>query len=207
MSNTVLHATVRPGRGKNEAHRLRATGRLPAALYGPGVEPMTLSVDPRAVLQILESPAGRNTLLDLQIEGEDTPRLALIQEIQVHPWKRRMLHVDLWQIHEDQLITRSVPLHGDGHAPSEKLGARVRKTTRELKVQCRPSDLPDAIHYDLTQVPLEKQTITVSEIQAPEGVTIQYKHDFAVFQLKVPKIDKTVAGAEAEGEAEATDEA
>lgn len=206
MSNTVLQATTRTGRGKNEAHRLRVSGSLPAALYGPGVEPTPLTVDPRAILRILESPAGRNTLLDLQIEGEDAPRLALIQEVQVHPWKRRILHVDLWQIKEDQVITRSVPLKGEGHAPSEKLGARVRRTMRELKVQCLPAALPDAIHYDLSQVPVETQTVTVSEVQPPAGVTIQYKHDFAVFQLKVPQMD--LEEEETEGEdVEATEEA
>ncbi len=207
MSNTVLQATARTGRGKNAAYRLRASGRLPAALYGQGIEPVPLAVDPRAVVQILESPAGRNTLLDLQIEGEDTPRLALIQEVQVHPWKRRILHVDLWQVRPDQLITRSVPITGDGHAPSEKLGALVRRTMRELRVRCLPEALPAAIHFDLSQVPLTQDAVTVSEVVPPEGVTIQYKHDFAVFQLQVPRVETEVAEEEGEDAAEATDEA
>ena len=197
MARATLNADSRTETGKGVSRRLRSAGRVPAVLYGKGTDPKALSVAPKDVLKILESERGRNTPIDLQVEGEKGTHLTLIKELQVHPWKRTLKHVDFWEISEDGQITVAVPLRRVGRSELEKLGGRVQMVRKTMKVRCTPANIPATIDFDMTQLP-ENNLVMASQMNMPEGVTPVYKNDFKVLHVKVPK---TVKNAEAEAEA------
>ena len=197
MARATLNADSRTETGKGVSRRLRSAGRVPAVLYGKGTDPKALSVAPKDVLKILESERGRNTPIDLQVEGEKGTHLTIIKELQVHPWKRTLKHVDFWEISEDGQITVAVPLRRVGRSELEKLGGRVQMVRKTMKVRCTPANIPATIDFDMTQLP-ENNLVMASQMNMPEGVTPVFKNDFKVLHVKVPK---TVKNAEAEAEA------
>ena len=182
MSRPTLKATLRTVKGKGAARKLRAKGQVPAVIYGKGKEPAKLTLDPKAFVALLEGPGGRYQPIDVQIEGEAQPRLALVKDFVVHPFKRTLKHIDLWQVEPDQSITVKVPLTRSGVAPLEKLGGRVTFTHKLIKIQCTPSTMPSKIEYDMSGITEESKIRPprVSEIAMPDGVKAIYKNDFLV---------------------------
>jgi large subunit ribosomal protein L25 len=205
MARTTLNADARTETGKGISRRLRANGRVPAVLYGKGTEPKALSVLPKEVLKILESGQGQNTPIDLQVDGEKGTHLTIIKDLQIHPWRRTIKHVDFWEIAEDGVITVSVPLRRVGKSELELLGGRAQMVRKSMKVRCTPANIPATIDYDMTTLP-ESNLVMASEINMPEGVTPIFKVDFKVLHVKVPKgipDDDGEEGGEEDGEAAA----
>ena len=199
MARATLNADSRTETGKGVSRRLRSAGRVPSVLYGKGTDPKTLSVAPKDVLKILEGEHGRNTPIDLQVEGEKGTHLTIIKELQVHPWKRTLKHVDFWEISEDGQIAVAVPLRRVGRSELEKLGGRVQMVRRTMKVRCKPADIPATIDFDMTQLP-ENNLVMASQMNMPEGVTPLYRNDFKVLHVKVPKTVKNAEEDAAEAE-------
>ena len=152
MQATLVAAT-RQTRGKNEARRLRRTGRLPAVVYGkaPG-ESVALDVDPKAVLRILHSESGVNTLVDLQVDGSDSGKV-LIKDIQHDPVTDALLHVDLFHLAMDRAITVTVPVTLRGEAAGVKQqGGLLDFVTREFQVECMPTEIPEHVDIDVSDL-------------------------------------------------------
>ena len=207
MARATLNADNRTETGKGVSRRLRAAGRVPAVLYGKGIEPKPLSVLPKDVFKILESDRGRNTPIELQVDGEKGTHLTIIKDFQVHPWKRTIKHVDFWEISEDGNIVISVPLRRVGRSELEKLGGRVQMVRKTMKVRCSPANIPTTLDFDMTQLP-ENNLVMASQVSMPEGVTPTFKNDFKVLHVKVPKNLATAAdGEDAEESAEESAEA
>jgi large subunit ribosomal protein L25 len=186
MARTTLNADARTETGKGISRRLRADGRVPAVLYGKGTEPKALSVLPKDVFKILETGQGQNTPIDLQVDGEKGTHLTIIKDLQIHPWRRTIKHVDFWEIAEDGMITLSVPLRRVGKSELELLGGQVQMVRKSMKVRCTPAHIPATIDYDMTSLP-ENNLVMASEITMPEGVQSTFKNDFKVLHVKVPK--------------------
>src|SRR5215510_9413110 len=134
--DATLQAQKRDGRGKNEARRLRAAGRIPAVLYGTQKGRATeIAVDPKALLRILHSDSGVNTLIGLQLDGTDTR--VLVKEYQLDPIDHKLLHADFYQVAMDKAITVTVPVVLKGEAKGVKQqGGIIDFVTREIQVQC-----------------------------------------------------------------------
>jgi len=151
---------------------------------------------PKDVLKILEGDMGRNTPINLQVDGEKGTQLTLIKDLQIHPWRRTIKHVDFWAISDDGNLVLSVPLRRVGRSELEKLGGRVQMVRKSMKVRCTPANIPATIDFDMTQLP-ENNLVMASQIMMPEGVTPLFKNDFKVLHVKVPK---AVEPEEVEGE-------
>lgn len=149
----TLAAASRQTRGKNEARRLRRAGRLPAVVYGGApAESQALEVDPKALLRILHSESGVNTLVDLQVDGGDTGQV-LIKEIQHDPVTDVLLHVDFFRLAMDKAITVTVPVMLSGEAAGVKQqGGVLDFVTREIHVECMPTEIPEHVDIDVREL-------------------------------------------------------
>jgi len=159
--DATLQAEKREGRGKNEARRLRASGRIPAVVYGAEKgKAVEIAVDPKTLLRILHSESGVNTLIGLQLAGGDTR--VLVKEYQLDPIDHKLLHVDFYQVAMDKTLTVTVPIVLKGEARGVKQqGGIVDFVHREIEIEVLPGDIPENI------------TVDVSELMLHEGVRVR----------------------------------
>lgn len=188
MSHPSLKAVTRSNFGKGPNRRLRDEGLVPAVVYMRGKQPVTIAAAPKDVFTIIQGPLGRNTVIQVEIEGESTPRLSFIREYQVHPVKRTFEHIDFWEITPDTYLTLTVPFAGEGRSESERQGGKVNYTRDDIVIRCKPSDIPAKITFDMTTLAAGNHNLTISKIPMPAGVTAVFKHDFSLIQVSVPKV-------------------
>jgi len=163
--DAVLEAEKRDGRGKNEARRLRAQGRIPAVVYGAEKgKAVEIAVDPKTLLRILHSESGVNTLIGLKLEGGDTR--VLVKEYQLDPIDHKLLHADFYQVAMDKTITVTVPIVLKGEAKGVKQqGGIVDFVNREIEIEVLPGDIPENITVDISELMLH-EGVRVRELQA-----------------------------------------
>jgi large subunit ribosomal protein L25 len=170
--DATLEAVKREGRGKNEANRLRASGQIPAVVYGTrreskAPEGVAVAVDPKAVLRILHSDSGANTLINLKFEGAESR--VMVKEYQLDPVTHALLHADFYQLAMDKAIVVPVPIHLLGEAKGVKLqGGIVDFVTREIEVECLPTDIPEHIDVDVTELSLHESIRVRDLAQSPK---------------------------------------
>ena len=165
--DATLQAERRDGRGKNEARRLRASGRIPAVVYGVEKgKAVEVAVDPKVLSRILHSESGVNTLIGLELDGGNTR--VMVKEYQLDPIDHKLLHADFYQVAMDKAITVTVPIVLKGEARGVKQqGGIVDFVNREIEVECLPGDIPESITVDVSELMLN-QGVRVRELQAGE---------------------------------------
>lgn len=148
----TLNARSREERGKGAARALRRSGRIPAVVYGHGDDTRALSVEARELEKLVSSISVENTLVDLVVE-DAAPAPALIREVQYHPVRPEILHVDLYQVHAGEKIHLEIPIRFSG-APYgvREEGGILQEVLRELHVECLPRDIPEAVDVDVTEL-------------------------------------------------------
>jgi large subunit ribosomal protein L25 len=200
---------MREGRGKNEANRLRAAGQIPAVVYGSKKEGKTpegvaLSVDPKAVLRILHSDSGANTLINLRVDG--TEARVMVKEYQLDPITHQLLHADFYALAMDKEIEVTVPivLRGESRGVKQQ-GGIVDFVTRDIEVQCLPTDIPENITVDISELMLN-QSIRLKDLpQGPKWKAVT-DGETMIVHVVMPKAEESAAAAEtaaAEGAAPA----
>ena len=196
----TLEAVKRDGRGKNEANRLRAAGQIPAVVYGTkkegkAPEGVALSVDPKAVLRILHSESGANTLINLRVDG--TEARVMVKEYQLDPITHQLLHADFYQLAMDKAITVPVPIVLKGESRGVKQqGGIVDFVTRDIEVQCLPADIPEHIDVDVTELMLN-QAIRVKDLaQNPKWKAVTDGETMLV-HVVMPKAEESAQAADA----------
>jgi large subunit ribosomal protein L25 len=153
--DATLQAVKRGDKGKNEARRHRAAGRLPAVVYGAG-DPMPVTVEPKALSKILHSESGANTLITLAVEGEAESRV-LVKEYQLDPVTRHFLHADFYRVAMDKALTVNVSVVLEGEPKGVKQqGGVLDFVTREVSIECLPGDIPEHIVIDVTELMLNE---------------------------------------------------
>ena len=163
----TLEVVKREGRGKNEANRLRASGKIPGVVYGTGSkgkapEGVAVSVDPKALLRILHSDSGANTLITLKLDGGQSR--VMVKEYQLDPITHHLLHADFYQLAMDKAITVTVPIEVKGEPKGVKLqGGLLDFVTRDVQVQCLPTDIPEHIDVDVSELMLN-QSIRLRDV-------------------------------------------
>jgi len=193
-----LEAEKRDESGKGAARKLRARGRVPAVLYGHGVGPVSVSVGARDLYRVLHGSAGTNVLVNLTVDGAE--HLALPREIQRDHVRGRYVHVDFLAVRRDEMVTVSVPVRVVGESPGVKVGGVVEHHLWELQVECLPGDVPDGIDADVSELQVG-DSLRVSEIVAPEGVTVLTPPEESLLSVVVPQVRVVEEVAEvAEGE-------
>lgn len=201
----TLEALKREGRRKNEANRLRASGRIPAVVYGAkkkdggAPESVSIAVDPKAVLRILHSDSGANTLINLRVDG--TEARVMVKEYQLDPTTHQLLHADFYQLAMDRAIDVTVPVLVRGEPRGVKQqGGLLDFVTREIQVQCLPTDIPEHIDVDVTELGLN-QSIRVRDLpQDPKWKPLT-DGDTMLVHVVMPKAEES---AQATTEAAAT---
>jgi large subunit ribosomal protein L25 len=200
--DATLDAVKREGRGKNEANRLRAAGRVPAVVYGTrqdgkAPEGVPLSVDPKAVLKILHSDSGANTLINLRVDGSESR--VMVKEYQLDPITHGLLHADFYQLAMDRMLTVTVPVLIKGEPRGVKVqGGLLDFVTREIQVQSLPTDIPEHIDVDVSELMLN-QSIRLKDL--PENPKWKPVNDPETMLVHVvlPKAEESAAAATAEG--------
>ncbi len=210
-----LIADIREDQGKGASRRLRREGKVPAIIYGAGRPPRSLTFDHNKVLRQLENESFYSSVLNIKV-GEKS-QAAILKDLQRHPAKQLILHMDLQRIVEDEEIRMNVPIHfiGEDVAPGVKLGGgKVSHLMTDVEVVCLPKHLPEFLEVDVSNLELDAM-LYLSDIKVPEGVVIPElqqgpEHDHAVVSIHVIKaapVEEEVveeAGEEAaEGEAPA----
>ena len=171
----VVQAQIREAasRGKNEARRLRASGRVPAVVYGAKKESVAVSVDPKQISKILRSESGHNTIFDLDLGPEKTK--AMIVDWHYEPIKGKLLHIDLKRIAMDEKIRVKVPVHLTGEAVGVKQqGGILDQVLREVEIECLPADIPKSLDADITELAFG-QVLRVSDL--PHGGRLKFITD------------------------------
>ena len=209
MSEAIfnLEAQVRTDLGKGASRRLRHADKVPAILYGADKEPVSLTLAHNKLMQAQEFEAFYSHVLTLDVDGEKVE--ALVKDMQRHPYKPKILHVDFLRVDASKAVHTNVPVHfiNEETAPAIKTqGGHAEHHVNEIEVSCLPSQLPEFIEVDLTNVELG-QTLHLSDITLPEGVSsIELakgeSHDSAVVTIKAAKGKAADEAADEESDAE-----
>jgi large subunit ribosomal protein L25 len=198
MSEYKLAAAPRHQTGKGAARRTRAGGRVPAVLYGHGMEPLHLSVDSREFTFALRTDAGANVLLDLDVDGKS--HLALAKEIQRHPVRGTFLHIDFLAVRRGERLQISVPVHLVGESPGAREGGILGQDLHQINVEAEVTDVPEAIEADISGLGIG-DVVRVGDLSAPAGVTILDDPEAMVASVSAPTVE-----AEEPAEAEEAEE-
>src|SRR5258706_11269234 len=195
MADATLIAERRPERGTRPAGRIRREGLVPAVVYGLGADNVSVSVSSRELVHILSGGSGMNTLITLQIDGTD--ELAIARQIQRHPVKGTVMHVDFVRVRADQTIQAEIPVHLVGEAEGAVRGGVLEQLVHTLTVEAKPSDFPPSIEHDVTAIEIGGQGY-VRDLTVPAGVTVLQNEDDLVAQISAPRAAEVEEGAEAE---------
>ena len=201
MATVSLGASARTERGTGVARKLRQTGHVPAVIYGHGREPQSLAINTRDVEKLLSMHSAGSTVIELDVEGKVAR--TLIREIQRHPFKRDILHIDFQELVAGEKITVSIPLRFTGTAEGVRnSGGILEEIMHQVHLRLDPSNIPDHIDVDVTHVTIG-HGLHVRDLTLPAGVTILDEPGATVCVCNAPKavVETTVA---AEGEVPAT---
>ncbi len=201
MSQTTLTATPRTGSGTPIARRLRAEGHIPGVLYGRGMDPISVTVERREFRLALSGPAGVNTVLALQVGGTSYP--AVVKEMQRHPIRRTVNHIDFLQVNMNEEITVHIAVRLEGESKAvAAAGGLVDPAVDTLEVSCTPTNMPNEFVIDITDMQPDT-VIRLSDIPMPNGVTALGDPDMPVVTMltTAAEIEEPAAADEAgEGE-------
>ena len=190
--DVTLQAVKRGDKGKNEARRHRAAGRLPAIVYGTGNQPIPVTVEPKALSRILHSDSGANTLITLRVEGESDARV-LVKEYQLDPITHDLLHADFYRVAMDKVIQVTVPITLKGDAKGVKLqGGIVDFVTRQIEVECLPGDIPDQIDVDITEL-MMNDGVRVRDLATGGKWTSLTEPETLIVHLVAPRAEEAPA--------------
>ena len=181
--------------GRSAVRKIKATGAVPAVIYGAKDKPEALQVARRDINAVLSHAAGENILVELEIQGEPN-RMALVQEVQHEPVGGDVLHIDFHAVSMDEMIEADVPLEPTGIANGVKnFGGLLEQSLRSLAIECLPRDLPDVISVDVSALNVG-DAIHVRDIQLPSGVTTRVSPDLTAISVMAPTVadEDTTAG-------------
>ncbi|PYV42535.1 MAG: 50S ribosomal protein L25 [Acidobacteria bacterium] len=189
MPPLSVTAEIRSQTGKNAARRLRAAGKIPSILYGHQEDSVALSVNPKELSAILHSGTGHNTIFSLEIQGRRTTRV-MIKDWQFDPIKENLLHADLIRIAMDKTLQVKVPITTVGEATGVKVqGGIFEFVLREVEVECLPSDIPEHITIDISNLEIGAN-FRVSDLPVDPKIKILSEADLVVAHVIAPKEEK-----------------
>ena len=199
MATVSFNATARDAVGKGAARTLRSKGEIPAVIYGHGREPQPLSLNARDLDKMLGHIQAESTVIEVTV-GSTTSK-TLIREIQRHPIRRQILHVDFQALVAGEKVTVSIPILLQGIPEGVRLGGGVLdQTLREVEIEVDPSNIPDHVEYDVTNLVIG-DAVHVSDLKVPEGVKVLDDRETSVAVVAAPRavIEETAAVEAVEG--------
>jgi len=195
MASAQLSATPRDGTGKGSARSLRAQGKIPAVIYGHGREPQSLAIETRELEKLLSKISAESTVIELSMDGKSAR--TLIREIQRHPFKRQILHVDFQELVAGEKVTVRIPIVLMGVPEGVRQdGGILDQVMRELEIEVDPANIPNHVEVDVNALRIG-DSVHVNEIPLPEGVELAGESDSTVCVVSAPRaVVETVAPAE-----------
>jgi large subunit ribosomal protein L25 len=194
--DATLQAEKRTDKGKNQARRHRASGRLPAVVYGPvtggSVAPtVPVTVDPKALSRILHSESGANTIISLELEGASTP--VLVKDFLLDPVTHALLHADFYRVAMDRKLTVTVPVTVKGEARGVKQqGGVLDFVTREFEIEVLPRDIPEHVEVDVSEL-LLGQGIRIRDVMTGAKWTAVSEPDTMLVHVVAPRAEEAPA--------------
>ncbi len=209
MARSTLKVKQRIRLGKTGSKQVRKEGKIPAVIYGKGMESIPLIIDPAELKGSLATDAGKNTLLDLEIEteGEKISKLGVLKDIQLDYITQKPIHLDFQVINTKDKIAVDVPLNLTGRAQGIKEGGILEQNIREINVECLPENIPSIIEFDISEMELG-DALHLRDITLPEGVESLINADSLVASIQTPRAmvtDMSSATTEEEEEQESED--
>jgi large subunit ribosomal protein L25 len=201
MATASLAATPRSATGKGAARSLRRDGQVPAVIYGHAREAQSLAINTRELERLLNRVSAETTVIELSLDGRVTR--TLIREIQRHPFKRTIIHIDFQELVAGEKVTVDVPIVIVGTAAGVREGGILDQVMRELSVEVDPVNIPNHIDVDVSSLTIG-HSVHVSDLVLPEGVTVLDDPDATVAVVSAPKVveETPVAATETEAIAE-----
>ena len=199
MATVSFNATARENTGKGAARSLRSQGQVPAVIYGHGRNPLSLSLNARDLDKMLGHIQAESTVIEVTVGGQTAK--TLIREIQRHPIRRQILHVDFQALVASEKVTVNIPIVLNGVPEGVRLeGGVLDQTLRELEIEVDPSSIPDHIEFDVTNMVIG-DSVHVSDLKMPEGVEVLDDPETSVAVLAAPRavIEETAAVEPVEG--------
>ncbi len=201
MADTALALRPREHSGKGVARKLRAAGRIPAVLYGPKIGSVAVDLESRNLERILRE-SGLNALLDLAVDGRGdlADTVALVKELQRHPVRGELMHVDLYQVDLTQRVEVSVPIQMMGRSAGVEAGGIVDVLIRELPVRCLPRAIPESLEVDISALEIG-DVIHAGQVGLPADVELAIDADLGIVHVVAPAVEEEPVAEElAEGE-------
>ena len=202
MERPVLTAEKREEVGKGAARKLRAKGLIPAVFYGPRSKSISLVIDPKELAKALQTEAGGNVLIDLEIrKGDQSDRkVVMMKDLQIDPLQRTALHTDFYEVTMDEMVTVEVPIHLEGKPEGTKVGGILEQIRRVIQIQCLPGDIPKAIDVDVSSLKIG-DSIHVQDLNV-EKAKILFDTNFTIATVVPPVVEEKVVEAAAPEAAE-----
>jgi len=205
MERPVLSAEIREEVGKGGARKLRTRGLIPAIFYGPKSQSILLVIDSKEFTKTLQTEAGENVLIDLNIrKGDQSDRkVVMVKEIQIDPLQGTTLHTDFYEVAMDEMVIIEVPIHLVGKPEGIKMGGILELIRRTIQIQCLPGNIPKGIDVDVSSLKIG-DSIHVQDIQV-EKAKILFDTNFTIATVVPPvveekKVVEEVVAEAAEGE-------
>jgi large subunit ribosomal protein L25 len=198
MAEVTLVAEVGRKTGKSAARKARREGKVPAIVYGLGGEPMAVAVPDRELSHILHAPGGANTLINLEIDGKR--ELVLARQVQRHPVRHTLVHVDLIRVRRDTAVSAEIPLQLMGEAPGVRDGGLLEQVLFTLSIEAKPTDLPRSIEVDVSGLAIGDH-LSVADLNLPRGVVTTQDPEEQVVHVAQPRgltLPEEIEAAEAE---------
>ena len=193
MKELVVEVKAREALGKNHSRRLRRDGMIPAIVYGAKRDPVSVTLDPRRLLEIIHSESGVNTIFQVNLEGTERRRHVMIKEYQVDPVKGRLMHADLVRIQMDEVIEVEVPVQVTGEAAGVKLdGGILEHVTRTVRVSCLPGNIPEHITIDVSPLKIGDH-LRISDIPSDERYKMLDDADQILVVISPPAKEEVAA--------------
>ena len=172
MAEVTLEVTRRERSGKEYAKKLRQENKIPAVVYGGHKDPVAITVERKAVVDLIQkSEHGVRSIFLLKMADSDQQRHAMIKDMQMDPISRRMTHIDFVRVVMDEVVRLTIPVHLSGNSIGVKEGGILDWQMRELHVECLPNAIPDAIDVDIANLGAHQQ-VRISDLKLPEGVKV-----------------------------------
>ena len=199
MAKSVLNAETRVRIGKGGSRKVRRDGLIPAVVYGKGVEPLNLRLDPKALQQAVATDAGWNTLVTLKGDGPFDGLVVILKDMQIDAIRRNPKHVDFLAIDLKAKLSVMVPVHPLGKSQGEIEGGTLQLVRHELELNCLPTNIPTSIEFDVTKLNIG-DVVHIDEIALPEGVESQHDVNYTVLTVVGHKAEEVGEGEGEEAE-------
>lgn len=203
-----IDAEARQGSGRSESRKLRREGRVPAIIYGGGKDPSSITLERNNLVNQMALEAFYTSILNLKVDTKVQP--VVVKEVQRHPARSFVMHLDFQRVVEDEELTLTVPIHFHGEQTAigvKEQGGVIEHTLTDVEVSCLPANLPEFLELDVSALQLN-EILHLSDIKYPEGVTstqLAHGHDSPVVAINPPRREEEeepVEGEAAEGAGE-----